>query len=257
METLLTNLSEGILTITINRPDKLNALNAKVLSELDTIMQEVYKEETIYGVILTGSGNKAFVAGADITEFSGLNSDEAYRLARKGQDIFTSIERSPKPVMAAINGFALGGGCELAMACHIRIASTSSKFGQPEVNLGLIPGYGGTQRLPHLVGKGKAMEIILSGNIIDASEAHRIGLVNHVTPPEELMDYTYSLLKTILSKSPEAIRKSIEAINAVYDPTISEGFEKEARLFGECSGTAEMKEGVAAFLEKRKPLFRK
>lgn len=256
METLLVSLSEGILTITINRPDKLNALNAKVLSDLDTIMQDVYQEQNIHGVILTGTGEKAFVAGADITEFSSLNAEEAYRLARKGQDIFTAIERSPKPVIAAVNGFALGGGCELAMSCHIRIASTTAKFGQPEVNLGLIPGYGGTQRLPHLVGKGKAMEIILSGNMVDASEAYRIGLVNHVISPEELMSYTTSLMKTILSKSPAAVHKCIAAINAVYDPTTTGGFETEARLFGECAGSAEMKEGVAAFLEKRKPAFR-
>lgn len=256
METLLVHLSEGILTVTINRPEKLNALNAKVLSDLDTIMQEVYQEQNIHGVILTGSGEKAFVAGADITEFSSLNTEEAYQLARKGQDIFSTIERSPKPVIAAINGFALGGGCELAMACHIRIAATNAKFGQPEVNLGLIPGYGGTQRLPHLVGKGKAMEIILSGNMVDAAEAHRLGLVNHVTPSEELMSYTTSLLKTILSKSPAAVAKSIAAINAVYDPATTGGYETEARLFGACVGSDEMKEGVAAFLEKRKPSFR-
>lgn len=256
METLLVSLTEGILTVTINRPDKLNALNAKVLSDLDTILQDVYQEQNIHGVILTGSGSKAFVAGADITEFTGLSADEAYRLARKGQDIFTTIERSPKPVIAAVNGFALGGGCELAMACHLRIASTTAKFGQPEVNLGLIPGYGGTQRLPHLVGKGKAMEIVLSGNIVDAPEAHRIGLVNHVTPPEELMSYSITLLKTILSKSPAAVAKCITAINTVYYPGTTGGFETEARLFGECAGSAEMQEGVAAFLEKRKPVFR-
>lgn len=256
METLLVSLSEGILTVTLNRPDKLNALNAKVLSDLDTILQDIYQEQNIHGVIITGAGTKAFVAGADISEFSELNADEAYRLARKGQEIFNTIERSPKPIIAAINGFALGGGCELAMSCHIRIASTAAKFGQPEVNLGLIPGYGGTQRLPHLVGKGKAMEMILSGNMVDAMEAHRIGLVNHVTPPEELLSYTTSLLKTILSKSPSAVSKCIAAINAVYDPATTGGFETEARLFGECAGSAEMKEGVAAFLEKRKPLFR-
>ena len=256
METLHVSLVEGILTVTINRPDKLNALNAQVLSELDTILQDVYKEPNIHGVLITGSGTKAFVAGADINEFSGLTPEEAYRLARKGQDIFTAIERCPKPVIAAINGFALGGGCELAMACHIRIASSTAKFGQPEVNLGLIPGYGGTQRLPHLVGKGKAMEIILSGNMVDATEAHRIGLVNHVTPPEELIPYAQNLLKTILFKSPAAVGKCIAAINAVYDPNTTGGFETEARLFGECAGSDEMKEGVSAFLEKRKPLFR-
>lgn len=256
METLDVSLSDGILTVTVNRPEKLNALNAQVLSELDTILQDVYEEPNIHGVLITGSGQKAFVAGADITEFSGLNADEAYRLARKGQDIFSAIERCPKPIIAAINGFALGGGCELAMACHMRIASTNAKFGQPEVNLGLIPGYGGTQRLPHLVGKGKAMEIILSGNMVDAQEAHRIGLVNQVAPPEELIPVALQLLKTILSKSPSAVGKCIAAINAVYDPATTGGFETEARLFSECAGSAEMKEGVAAFLEKRKPNFR-
>lgn len=256
METLLTNLSEGILTITINRPDKLNALNAKVLSELDSTIQEVYTDAHIHGVILTGAGSKAFVAGADITEFSGLSMDEAYRLARKGQEILNSIERSPKPIVAVINGFALGGGCELAMACHMRIASVTAKFGQPEVNLGLIPGYGGTQRLPQLVGKSKAMEIILSGNSIEAEEAYRIGLVNFVTSAEEVMDHAISLLKSILSKSPSAVGRAIAAINAAYDANATEGFEKEARLFSECSGTAEMSEGVSAFLEKRKPKFR-
>lgn len=257
METLLLGIADGILTITINRPDKLNALNAQVLSNLDTILQDVYQEKNIHGVIITGSGEKAFVAGADISEFSQLNADEAYRLARKGQDIFSTIERSPKPIIAAVNGFALGGGCELALACHIRIASSNAKFGQPEVNLGLIPGYGGTQRLPHLVGKGKAMEIILSGNMVDATEAHRIGLINHITTPEELIPYTTSLLKTILSKSPSAVSKCIAAINAVYDPATTGGFESEARLFSECAGSEEMKEGVSAFLEKRKPVFRK
>lgn len=257
METLSVTLSEGILTITINRPDKLNALNAQVLTELDTIFQDVYQEKNILGVILTGAGSKAFVAGADITEFSGLDAGQAYQLARKGQEIFLAIERSPKPVIAAVNGFALGGGCELAMACHIRIASTTARFGQPEVNLGLIPGYGGTQRLPHLVGKGKAMEIVLSGNMVDAKEAYRIGLVNQVTEAEELLPATLTLMQTILSKSPAAVARSIAAINAVYDPLTTGGMETEARLFGECAETPEMLEGVSAFMEKRKPDFKK
>ncbi len=197
-QTLLTNLEKGIFTVTINRPEKLNALNKTVLDELDQVMQTVYHELTIKAVIITGQGNKAFVAGADITEFIEVSDEEGAALAAKGQQIFFKIENCPKPVVAAVNGFALGGGCELAMACHFRLASDNAKFGQPEVNLGLIPGYGGTQRLTMLVGKGKAMELMMSGNMIDAVEAKELGLVNHVTPSENLLDKTKEILSVIL-----------------------------------------------------------
>ncbi len=255
METLLTALNHGILTITVNRPDKLNALNKTVLAELNDQFNGIYRNRDIHGVIITGAGPKAFVAGADITEFLSMSNEAAASLAKRGQDIFARIENCPKPVIAAVNGFALGGGCELAMACHIRLASTAAKFGQPEVNLGIIPGYGGTQRLAQLVGKGKAMELILSGNLIDATQAHQIGLVNHVTEPEQLMAETEKLLLTILSKSPHAVAQSIASINAGYHHSLH-GYDEEIRLFAGCAGSEEMKEGVTAFLEKRKANFR-
>ena len=256
MTTISTSLSNSILTITINRPEKLNALNKTVLSELESIILDCYSNNEVHGLIITGSGNKAFIAGADISEFKELSKQEGITLAQKGQHLFKLIEDLPKPVIAAVNGFALGGGCELAMCCHIRLASTNAKFGQPEVNLGIIPGYGGTQRLTQLVGKGKSLELILSGNIIDANEALKIGLVNHVFEPDILIQQSENLLQTILTKSPQAIAKSILAINNFYQKEI-DGFEKEVELFGECFGTSEMLEGVTAFLEKRKPDFRK
>jgi enoyl-CoA hydratase len=256
MTTISTSLSNSILTITINRPEKLNALNKIVLSELESIIQDCYSNNEVHGLIITGSGNKAFIAGADISEFKELSKDEGIALAQKGQKLFKLIEDLPKPVIAAVNGFALGGGCELAMCCHIRLASTNAKFGQPEVNLGIIPGYGGTQRLTQLVGKGKSLELILSGNMIDANEALKIGLVNHVFEPDILIQQSENLLQTILAKSPQAIAKSILAINNFYQKEI-DGFEKEVELFGECFGTSEMLEGVTAFIEKRKPDFRK
>jgi enoyl-CoA hydratase len=256
VETLLTALHNGILTVTINRPDKLNALNSTVLKELSNVIDDVYWNSEVHGVIITGAGPKSFVAGADISEFMKLSTEEGAQLAKRGQDIFLKIENCPKPVIAAINGFALGGGCELAMSCHIRLASNNAKFGQPEVNLGIIPGYGGTQRLAQLVGKGKAMELILSANMIDANQALQLGLVNHVTEPEQLIAETEKLLTTILSKSPMAVSKSIEAINAGFTHEVN-GYNEEIRLFGDCVGTEEMKEGVSAFLEKRKANFRK
>jgi len=256
MTTISTSFSNSILTITINRPEKLNALNKTVISELESIIQDCYSNNEVHGLIITGSGNKAFIAGADISEFKELSKEEGIELAQKGQKLFKLIEELPKPVIAAVNGFALGGGCELAMCCHIRLASTNAKFGQPEVNLGIIPGYGGTQRLTQLVGKGKSLELILSGNIIDANEALKIGLVNHVFEPDILVQQSENLLQTILAKSPQAISKSIQAVNAFYRKEI-DGFEKEVELFGECFGTSEMHEGVTAFIEKRKPDFRK
>jgi enoyl-CoA hydratase len=218
------------------------------------VIDEVYTNKEIKGVILTGAGAKAFVAGADISEFSTKQAEEGKALAQKGQDIFSRIEQCPKPFIAAVNGFALGGGCELAMSCHFRYASENAKFGQPEVNLGLIPGYGGTQRLPMLVGKGKAMQWIMTGELIDASLALNSGLVNAVVPQENLISEVRKVLSTIISKSPLALEKVIAAVNAYYDRNL-DGFAEEIHLFGECFGTEDMKEGVAAFLGKRKPVF--
>jgi len=253
-QTILTTLEDGIFTITIHRPDKLNALNKTVMQEIDTAMDEVYSNAAIKAVLFTGSGEKSFVAGADISEFLNLSREEGMLLAQRGHDIFNKIEQCPKPVVAAVNGFALGGGCELAMSCHFRLASANARFGQPEVNLGLIPGYGGTQRLVQLIGKGKAMELLMSAAMIDAQEALRLGLVNYVTTAEELLPQTKQLLQTILSKGPHAIAKVIQSVNAYYQDG-EDGFAAEVKYFGACFGTDEMKEGVTAFLEKRKPSF--
>ena len=252
--TILTDLAQGIFTITINRPDKLNALNAAVFTDIDTAITEVQNDPAVKSVIITGAGQKAFVAGADITEFGGLDKAAAIALAQRGQDIFLKIEQSKKPVIAAVNGFALGGGCELAMACHFRIASENAKFGQPEVNLGLIPGYGGTQRLTQLIGKGRAIELLISGNMIDATTALQYGLVNYVVPVDELIVKAKTILQVINTKAPIAIAKCIEAANAVFNESIN-GFEAEITAFGDCFDTTDMKEGTAAFLEKRKPSF--
>ena len=252
-ETLLTDLDQGILTVTVNRPDKLNALNRSVLADLDRLMDRVQTDPDIKAVLLTGAGPKAFVAGADISEFLLAGPDEGAALAKRGQDLFFRIERSPKPIIAAVNGFALGGGCELAMSCHFRLASENARFGQPEVNLGIIPGYGGTQRLPRLIGPGRAMELILTGGMIDASEALRIGLVNHVTSPEALLETARGIIQTILTRSPVAIGQAIAAVNAATQG--DDGYAVEVEKFRACCGTEDMKEGVTAFLEKRKPVF--
>ncbi|CAN5835945.1 enoyl-CoA hydratase-related protein [soil metagenome] len=252
--TLLYKLENGILTITINRPDKLNALNAAVFTELDMAVDEITENPDIKSVIITGSGAKAFVAGADITEFAGLSKEEAKALAKRGQDIFLKIEQCSKPIIAAVNGFALGGGCELAMACHFRIAAEHAKFGQPEVNLGLIPGYGGTQRLTQLIGKGRSMELLMSANMIDANTALQYGLVNHVVTAEELLNKATGILALINTKAPLAIGACIKAANAVFDET-QNGFDAEVAAFGDCFATEDMKEGTTAFLEKRKPVF--
>ena len=253
-QTISGQLEEGILVVTINRPDKMNALNKTVLEELEQAFIQINNEPSIQGVIITGSGEKAFVAGADISEFKGIDAKAAMEMAGRGQRIFDSIEKSTKPVIAAVNGFALGGGCELAMACHIRIANEQAKFGQPEVNLGLIPGYGGTQRLTHLVGRGKALELMMSGNMLDAAGALQWGLVNQIVPAGELIQESKKLLRSILSKGPQAVGKVIEAVDACFDKS-KNGYIEEVRLFGECFGSAEMQEGVSAFLEKRKPKF--
>ena len=210
-QTLLTSLDNNILTITLNRPDKLNAINNLVMNELDLIINEVYNNPEIKSAIVTGAGPKSFVAGADISEFIGLDHEEGMTLAKKGQDIFLKIENSLKPVVAAVNGFALGGGCELAMACHFRIASENARFGQPEINLGLIPGYGGTQRLTKLIGKGKAIELLLTGEMIDANSALKYGLVNQVVPLNELIDTCKNILGKINSKAPIAVEKCINS----------------------------------------------
>ena len=254
-QSLLTSLTNYILTITINRPDKLNALNKIVFNELDQLLTEIEKNDDIRVVIITGAGLKAFVAGADIGEFSGLVGKEGMELAKRGQEVFARIENASKPFIAAVNGFALGGGCELAMACHFRIASDNAKFGQPEVNLGLIPGYGGTQRLTQLIGKGRAMELLMTGNMIDAASALQYGLVNHVVIQEELLNKTIGIAEVIASKAPMAISRCIRAANAVYDQH-KDGYQIEVEAFGECFETEDMKEGTQAFLEKRKPVFK-
>ena len=253
-QTLLTNLENGIYTITINRPDKLNALNKNVFDDLSAVLDEIKNNDEIKSVIITGTGPKAFVAGADISEFGGLNKKDAMALARRGQDIFLRIENSSKPIIAAVNGFALGGGCELAMSCHFRVASDNAKFGQPEVNLGLIPGYGGTQRLVQLIGKGKALELLMSAAMIDANEAKQLGLVNYVTTAETLLEQTIKVLTLINSKAPLAIAACIKAANAVFDET-KNGYSVEIEEFGNAFATEDMKEGTTAFLEKRKAVF--
>lgn len=254
-QTLLTSIENGILIITINRPDKLNALDKTVIEELGKAIDEVYINQEIRSAIITGSGPKAFVAGADITEFLTLDAKGGAALAQKGQAlVFDKIENCPKPIIAAVNGFALGGGCELAMACHFRMASDNAKFGQPEVNLGLIPGYGGTQRLTQLIGKGRAIELLISGQMVDAATAHQYGLVNHVTTAEELLEKATSILSIINTKAPLAVAGCIKTANAVYDETIN-GYELEIKTFGELFDTADAKEGATAFLEKRKANF--
>ena len=252
---LLIEKENNIATLTINRPDKMNALNKTVLDELDRAIDELNADSSIRSIIITGAGPKAFVAGADISEFKGLNKEQAIAMAEKGQRIFKKIEDSSKPIVAAVNGFALGGGCELAMSCHFRLASENAKFGQPEVNLGLIPGYGGTQRLVQLIGKGKAIELLISANMVGASEAKALGLVNQVTSAEELLSETKKILSVINTKAPLAIASCIRAANAVFDET-KNGFREEVKEFGDCFGTADMTEGVNAFLEKRKAEFK-
>ena len=252
--TLLTALEEGIFTITINRPDKLNALNSTVIEELAAVVEEIYTNEAIKAVIITGTGKKAFVAGADIAEFIKKNEVAGEALARNGQVLFSKMENCPKPIIAAVNGFALGGGCELAMACHFIVASGNAKFGQPEINLGIIPGYGGTQRLTRLINKNRATELILTGRMVDANEALQLGITNHVFEPDELLSKAKEILQTIVAKSPLAVAKAIDCIN--HFDNSEQGYIYEAKKFGECFGTEDMLEGATAFLEKRKPVFK-
>ncbi len=252
-EHLLTDLeSDGIVVVTINRPDKLNALSAGVLDELDAAFAEAADDEDARGVILTGAGDKSFVAGADIGQFTKLDTYTGEQFARRGQEVFSRIENMKKPVLAAVNGFALGGGCELAMACHLRIASENAQFGQPEVNLGIIPGYGGTQRLPRLVGLGLATELILTGDRIDARRAYEIGLVNRVVEPGQLISAARKLVRAITRKAPLAIQFSLQALQP---QDVDAGMRREANLFGQACDTDDAREGARAFLERRKPEF--
>jgi enoyl-CoA hydratase len=253
-ETLSTELAGSIYVITINRPEKLNALNKTVIRELGEAVSEVYENPLIRAAIITGAGTRAFAAGADIRGFSGLTKEEGMALAKQGMDVFFKIENAPKPIVAAVNGFALGGGCELAMACHFRLCSESAQFGQPEISLGLMPGYGGTQRLTKYIGKGPALEAMLTGNLISAPLALQYGLVNYITTSEELLNKTNSILQQIISKAPLAIAKCITAVNAATENV--DGYALETKLFGECFATEDMKEGTTAFLEKRTPVFR-
>lgn len=253
-ENLLLTEEDGILMVTINRPQALNALNNKTMQELQQFFTEDAPYRTMKGIILTGAGEKAFVAGADIKEFMNLNKVSGEDMSRRGQDVFFLIERFPKPVIAAVNGFALGGGCELAMACHIRVASERAKFGQPEVNLGIIPGYGGTQRLIQYIGKGKALELMMTGDMIGASEAYQRGLVNHVVPEGEELAKAKEILNKIAEKGPVAIAKVIASVNAYFDKQ-QDGFEREVQEFGNLMETEDAKEGASAFVEKRRAAF--
>ena len=253
--TLLFDVTDGIARVTINRPDKLNALNATVISELAQAVTQIETDDSIRGVLLTGAGPKAFVAGADISELASQGPVDGKARAQQGQLVFRRLERCGKPVVAAVNGFALGGGCELAMACHLRVASEGARFGQPEVKLGLGPGYGGTVRLPRLVGKGRALELLLTGEMIDAAEAWRIGLVNRVVPADRLMAEAEELLRKILENGPLAVRFVMEAVDAGLELSVDDGLLLEANHFGLLSATADMREGTAAFLAKRKAAF--
>lgn len=254
-ENLLIAIENKIAVVTLNRPAKLNALNKDTLAELHTAFTDLENNEAVQAIILTGSGEKAFVAGADIAEFANFSAQEGTQLAADGhQKVFDHIENLKKPVIAAVNGFALGGGLELAMACHFRVASENAKMGLPEVTLGLIPGYGGTQRLPQLVGKGRAMEMILTATMITAAEAKEYGLVNHVVPQVELIEFCQGLAQKIIKNAPVALSEAIMAINASVDKSIN-GFEQEINAFGRLFGTADFKEGTTAFLEKRKANF--
>ncbi len=254
-QNLLVEVQDRVGRITVNRPDKLNALNRATLEEMDRAFRGMAEDSSVGAVVLTGSGAKAFIAGADISELARQSPVEGREYTLFGQGVLDRIETLGKPVLAAVNGYALGGGCEIAMACTLRIASTAARFGQPEVNLGIIPGYGGTQRLARLVGRGRALELILSGEMIDAAEAHRIGLVNQLAAPEELMARTEALARTILSRGPLAVRYALDAVHRGLDMPLREGLAYEATLFSVLCASEDMKEGMTAFLEKRKARF--
>ena len=255
LENLLYEKKDGIAYVTLNRPKVLNALNQATWNDLRVAFEDARDDETVRGVILTGSGDKAFIAGADIGDLAKFSAVQAAASSAHGQSVLDLIENLGKPVIAAVNGFALGGGCETAMACTLRLASDKAKFGQPEVALGLIPGGGGTQRLPRLVGKGRALQLILSGEMIPAQEAYRIGLVNEVVPPAELIPRAEAMLKRIFANAPLGVKFSLEAVNRGLDTTQAEGLALEASYFGLCAGTEDKKEGTSAFLEKRAPRF--
>ncbi|MGH7465736.1 MAG: enoyl-CoA hydratase-related protein [Longimicrobiales bacterium] len=248
--------ADGIAIVTVNRPDKLNALNADTVSQLAAILRETRGDDSVRVIILTGAGQKAFVAGADIAELSRMGPIDGVGISREGQQTFRMLESMPKPVIGAINGFALGGGLELALACHIRIASSRAKFGLPEVKLGIIPGYGGTIRLPRLVGRGRALEMMLTGEMIDAEEAYRIGLVNRVTEPDALLDAARDVARTIIANGPIAIALALESVDHGMSTTIDDAQILESSLFGLLASTDDMHEGMSAFLEKRKAEFR-
>ena len=252
---VIVETSSKIATVTINRPDKLNALNKETIQELHDVFSKLNKDNGVRVIVLTGSGEKAFVAGADISEFAQFSVEEGAQLAAQGQEkLFNFVENLSTPVLGAINGFALGGGLELAMSCHFRVASDNAKMGLPEVSLGVIPGYGGTQRLPQLIGKGKAMELIMTAGMIKADEALTLGLVNYVVPQADLLEHCYSIARKIINNSPMAIGKAIKAINANFEDGV-DGYKMEIKSFGYCFGTNDFKEGTTAFLEKRKAEF--
>lgn len=248
-------IEKGIATITINRPKALNALNTETLEELKNVLEVLQNDDGVKVIVMTGAGEKAFVAGADISEMKDMSVFDAKKFAELGQKVFRKIELMKKPVIAAVNGYALGGGCELALACDIRIASRNAKFGQPEVGLGIIPGFGGTQRLPRIVGVSKAKELIYTGDMIDAEEALRIGLISKVVEQDKLLEEAYGIAKKIMSKGLVAVSLAKEAINKSLEVDIDSGMEYEANAFALCFGTQDQKEGMAAFLEKRAPKF--
>ncbi len=253
---ILSEEKEGILYLTVNRESKLNALNFDTLEEFRNIFNEVADNKEIKGVIITGSGEKAFIAGADISEIAELNELNARKFAENGQEVFDLIENCHKPVIAVVNGFALGGGCELAMACHMRVAAANAKFGQPEVNLGIIPGYGGTQRLTYLIGRGKANELMMTGDMIGAEEAKSLGLVNHVLATKsDAIERAEDILKKIMTKAPLAIGMIVDCVNSVFIHE-ENGYQTEANSFARCVKSGDYKEGTSAFLEKRKPIFK-
>lgn len=254
-ENLQVDHTDGIAVVTVARPSKLNALNGRTLEELQAAFTALGTKQEVRGVVLTGAGEKAFVAGADIEELSGLDAESGRALSERGQQVFDRIEWLGKPVVAAINGFALGGGCELALACHVRIAAENASLGTPEVKLGLICGYGGTQRLPRLIGRGAALEMLLTGERVGAREALRLGLVNRVVPQEELLREARALLRKMIGNGPLALRATLEAVHGGLDRPLSEAQEGEAQLFGELCASADAVEGTRAFLDKRAPRF--
>ncbi len=255
-DTILVENEDGILIVTINRPKALNALNDQVFKDLIQLFQEDIDPNILKGVIITGAGEKAFVAGADIKEFVSLDSSKAQVMAQRGQDIYKRIEYFPVPVIAAVNGFALGGGCELAMACHMRIAGSKARFGQPEVNLGIVPGYGGTQRLPRLIGRGKAIELLMTGDMIGAEEAQHLGLVNKVVESGQEIQSAKEMIVKISKKAPLAISEIITTVNDYYDES-KDGYQSEVEAFGRLAETEDFKEGAGAFIEKRKAEFKR